>query len=190
MKKHDNLVFGVFTINEILFAFDETIANIDFSELGTIGDYYYTFLNREAITSFQCWEKTKEILKDKEKKIPVIRGIFRDELPSIPEDGLKEGIVKLLNYTSQQRKVILITKKNSTEYENIGISKSVIIKSVSSVIYDIEKDESFQVWKSRELLRIQKMDSGQKAATDEGLSKELDKKDEVIPIEEPSTSKK
>ena len=163
----------MFYIKKAIVAFDDTIKDADLTELGVIGDYYQTYLNREAIITLECWEVVEKYLanNNKSKRIPVLRGLFEDNLPTMGISDSIEATAKYVNYKSQLQPIILITKRSDGDYRK-HLSNSVKMMSFASATTYIEQDEDFRTWKSIELLKLQKMDHDAKNKTITALKKD------------------
>ena len=138
-----------------LFIFDESLSEElkqtreNFKEIID----YFTFINAEGTITKSCLQKIEEAeLPETAKNI--IRGYLTDERDVGVSSDIEKSVIKLCNYESQFKEVILITKKNYPI--NAFNSSSLKIKSYSEFAVEIKRNAEFLVWKSLELWRIQK----------------------------------
>ena len=156
-------------------AFDETLCEIDSHSIGVIGDYL-TYQDKSAITTQNCFEEIEKAGKFTNEQLSYLKGLFEDELVSMPDLTPKESIITHLNYISQFKQITLLTKQG---YEQRGRDKLLLDKAVkiiefSDFIRTIESDENFEVWKlkiQKDILMQQKMDPEAKQKHIEDLDK-------------------
>lgn len=163
--------------SEILF--DDSIKDVDPFIVGRIGDYL-TYQNKVASTTKNCLDAVKEALPLEINKI--MQGIFDDYTIYYDKKTPQESIITFLNYQTQLKPVILITKYRYQQkgydseipsHSNI-LSRGVKVYSFDDAIEYIEGDEDYSVWllKLKQITDIQKMDSDCKRE----LIKKVDKK--------------
>lgn len=163
------------------YAFDETLKNADDHTVGIIGDYLI-YLNKEAITTQNCWDDVVASIKFTPTQLIYLRGLFENEFISIDGKTPEESIIIYLNYISQFRSLVLITGKVYNQQgrgEPTLLTRAVKIKTPSSFISEIEADEDFEVWKlktQREMLSMQQMDTAAKQAAIAKIDEKLNKK--------------
>ena len=129
------------------FAFDETLSTIDDHTMGVIGDYLI-YQNKDAITTKNCFEEIEKAKTFTSTQLLYLKGLFEDELVLIPNSTPKQSMITHLNYISQFKPIVLLTKQR---YEQQGsdksiLSKSVRVRSFSEIVTLIESDEDFEVW--------------------------------------------
>lgn len=106
------------------------------------------------ITTEDCWDNIKNSdIKTETKK--VLKG-------SISIDGCKttdakQSLIKLMNFESQFKPTILITRHT---YDALELSSDVKKYNFSSFAEKCTENQEYNAWKSAEMWRIQKFKGG------------------------------
>jgi len=147
----------VITLAKHLFAIDDTLIDqleISREAVKCLCDYV-PYSNQKILTSIDCWKRIEESnIPDEVKKL--LRGSTRRETST---NDCISSIVNLLNFESQFKIILLITRRN---YSTVGLKENVQVISFALAHKLIEEDEEFEEWRIllRELWKIQKFKGG------------------------------
>ncbi|MBI3050896.1 hypothetical protein HYY74_00380 [Candidatus Woesearchaeota archaeon] len=142
------------TNSDTLFVFDDSIIG----ELKRTRDNfkqiidYLTFQNSVGTITIGCWKKIEESSLPPQA-INLLRGHLSDIRHFNGTGEIVDEVIKLCNYESQLKEVILVSQK---EYPQNCFSGALKPKSFLELAGDIQRDKEFFFWRSLELWKIQK----------------------------------
>ncbi len=143
-------------VKNSIFAFDETLEDEIKKGICNIKNIldYLVYKNQEGTITSDCWEKIKNSGDISNSRKGVLKGSL--DIKNIDKGDTTVSTVSCLNYESQFKPIILITKKDSAQLSGASLKSVVRVKEFKEVSEEIKKDEDFFVWKASELWKFQK----------------------------------
>ena len=143
-------------VKKSFFSFDETLEDEIKETIDNLKDIldYLVYKNQEGLITIDCWETIKESDFITEQTKMLLRGSF--DIKDINKGKPELSTVSCLNFESQFKPMILITRKDAEEFTSLGLKNVVRVVDYKEVAKKIKEDEDFFMWKTSELWKIQK----------------------------------